>query len=166
MGKDTRGERRVRQRSPDVTAIVKALRRIVRAIELYSQDVKREYHLTGPQLWALKTLRREGSLTPNQLAVGLAVHQSSVSSLLRRLERRGLVQRRRVAEDRRSVRIHLTPRGATLAAHAPEPAQGRLLHGLNEMSPRRLRSLRQAVESLVSTMEATNLKARFFFSDD
>ncbi len=166
MGNDKGGDRGARTGTPDVTAIVKALRRIVRAIELYSQDVKREYHLTGPQLWALKTLRREGGLTPNQLAAGLAVHQSSVSSLLRRLERRSLIQRRRVAHDRRSVRIHLTPRGAALVAQAPEPAQGRLLHGLNDMSPRRLRSLRQAMESLVSTMEATNLKARFFFSDD
>jgi len=150
----------------DVAAIVQGLRRITRAIELYSQDVQRSYGLTGPQLWALKNLLRDGPLTPNQMAASLAVDQSSVSGLLSRLERKRLLTRTRVAEDLRSVRIQLTPEGQTLARRAPEAAQGRLLHGLQQLPAGRVRALRRSIETLVRAMEADNVDARFFFSDD
>ena len=70
--------------SPDAAAIVQGLRRITRAIELYSKDVERTFGLTGPQLWALKILMREGPLTPNQLAEHLAVTGATEVIALRR----------------------------------------------------------------------------------
>jgi MarR family transcriptional regulator, organic hydroperoxide resistance regulator len=149
----------------DSTAIVVGLRRVVRALELYSQEVRRSYGLTGPQLWALTTLLRSGPLTAGELAASLLVHQSSTSLLIRRLERRGLVRRTRLREDRRFVRIELTERGHTLATEAPEPAQGRLLHGLRRMPARRVRGIRRAVEDLVGAMEAEGVDPQFFFAD-
>jgi DNA-binding MarR family transcriptional regulator len=89
-----------------------------------------------------------------------------VSGLLRRLEEKGLITRARVAEDQRSVRIDLTPEGRTLARRAPEAAQGRLLHGLNGLTPDRVKALRRSIETLVDAMEASSVEARFFFSDD
>jgi DNA-binding MarR family transcriptional regulator len=149
----------------DATAIVVGLRRIVRALELYSADVRRDYGLTAPQLWALKTLARTGPVTTGELAQALLVHQSSTSLLVARLERRGLVRRTRQRHDRRFVRIDLTERGQALAAEAPEPAQGRLLHGLGAMPAGRIRGIRRAVDDLVAAMEAEGVEARFFFAD-
>lgn len=149
----------------EATAIVVGLRRIVRALELYSVDVRRNYGLTAPQLWAVKTLARTGPLTTGQLALELMVHQSSTSLLVVRLERRGLVRKTRHKEDRRFVRIELTERGLALAAEAPEPAQGRLLHGLGRMPTRRVRVIRRAIDDLVAAMEAEGVEARFFFAD-
>jgi DNA-binding MarR family transcriptional regulator len=149
----------------DVSAIVGGLRRVVRALELYSQEVRRDFGLTAPQLWALKTLGRTGPLTVNDLAAALHVHQSSASLLVNRLERRGLVRRLRRPEDRRFVRIEPTDRALALMTEAPEPAQGRLLHGLCGMPPARLRNIRRAVEDLVGAMEAENVEARFFFEE-
>ncbi len=151
---------------PEVTAIVSGLRRVVRALEVYSHDVRRDYGLTAPQLWALKTLGRRGPLTVSELASALLVHQSSASLLVNRLERRGLVHRSRQQDDRRFVRIEPTEQGLALAAQAPEPAQGRLLHGLSRMSPARIRNIRRAVDDLVGAMEAENVQARFFFEED
>jgi DNA-binding MarR family transcriptional regulator len=128
--------------------------------------VRGAYGLTGPQLWALKTLQHEGAMTVGALATALAVHQSSISILLDRLEQRGLVRRVRQRPDRRSVRVELTPRGATMAADAPEPAQGRLLHELNAMTPPELQRTRRVIDRLVSAMEARDVHARFFFSED
>lgn len=146
--------------------IVQGLRRIVKALHSYSQDVRGAYGLTGPQLWALKTLQREGAMTVGALATALAVHQSSISILVDRLEQRGLVRRVRQRPDRRSVRVELTQRGATMAADAPEPAQGRLLHELNAMTAAELQRTRRVIDRLVSAMEARDVHARFFFSDD
>jgi DNA-binding MarR family transcriptional regulator len=157
------------RRSPkdtDVARIVQALRRIVQALHTYSQEVREQYGLTGPQLWALKTLQDRGPMLMGRLATALAVHQSSVSVLVRRLEARGLVSRVRAGTDRRFVMLELTRRGAALVAHAPTAAQGRLLHGLQAQSPDEVRHIRQAVDRLAQAMQATDVKVRFFFSDE
>jgi DNA-binding MarR family transcriptional regulator len=150
----------------DIVAIVTGLRRIVRALELYSQDVRRSFGLTGPQLWALKTLERTGPLTAGDLATELLVQQSSLSLLIRRLERRGLVRRARLKDDRRFVRIELTEKAIPICRSAPAPTQGRLRHGLERMSRARLARIRQSVEDLTGAMEAEDVEARFFFGGD
>ena len=48
---------------------------------------------------------------------------------------------------------------------APEPAQGRLLHGLRAMSPLEVKNIRKTVDRLVEAMEAGDTQARFFFSE-
>jgi len=150
----------------DTAQIVQSLRRIVKALQTYSQDVRSAYGLTGPQLWALKTLEQRGPLPVGTLAASLVVHQSSISILIDRLEQRGLVRRVRARSDRRFVEVALTRRGAAMAAGAPEPAQGRLLHALEAMPPRDVRAMRRALDRLLVAMEATDVTARFFFSDD
>ncbi|PYP21536.1 MAG: MarR family transcriptional regulator [Gemmatimonadetes bacterium] len=146
--------------------IVQGLRRIVKALQSYSQDVRNAYGLTGPQLWALKTLQRNGRMSTGRLAAALAVHQSSASILIDRLDKRGLVRRSRGRLDHRFVNLELTKRGAALAADAPEAAQGRLLHALEAMPPGEVRKIKHAVDRLVQAMEATDVHARFFFADD
>jgi DNA-binding MarR family transcriptional regulator len=158
----------VRHPPPSATTreIVNGLRRIVRAIELYSQEVLKNFGLTGPQLWAMKTLQREGPLATSALADALAVQPSTLSILVDRLERRGLVRRIRSREDRRFVELGLTPKGEELASRAPEAAQGRLLHGLALLSGPKQRAILKAVTALVAMMEATDVEVRYFFSDD
>ena len=154
--------------TPDLSeaaAIVVGLRRVVRALELFSQEVRRNFGLTAPQLWALKTLARHGPQTTGDLARVLLVHQSSTSLLIQRLERRGAVRRVRQRDDRRFVRVELTERGAALAAAAPEAAQGRLLHGLESMPAKRVLEIRRAIDDLVGIMEAGDVEARFFFAE-
>jgi DNA-binding MarR family transcriptional regulator len=155
-----------RGRAAYTDRIVQGLRRIVKALHAYSQQVRSVYGLTGPQLWALKTLQRAGTMPVGHLAARLAVHQSSISMLLDRLEKRGLIRRIRSTPDRRIVRVALTKRGLATVAGAPEAAQGRLLHALGAMSPAELQRLHRAVERLVTAMEATDVKARFFYSDE
>lgn len=149
----------------DTAEIVQGLRRIVKALHTYSQDVHQAYGLTGPQLWALKTLEAKGRVSMGRLATLLAVHQSSASILVNRLEKRGLIVRKQGNRDRRFVELELTKRGAALATDAPEPAQGRLLHALEAMSPKEVHRIRRAVDRLVQAMEAADVHARFFFGE-
>jgi DNA-binding MarR family transcriptional regulator len=147
-----------------VATIVQGLRRMVRALHGYSQGVRARYGLTGPQLWALKTLQQTGPIPVGGLADALAVNQSSIAVLLDRLEERGLIVRRRRPGDRRVVDVDLTPRGIAMAADAPEAAQGRLLQALDAMPALEVRRLNAAVGRLVAAMEARDVHAEFFFA--
>jgi DNA-binding MarR family transcriptional regulator len=141
------------------------LRRIVRAVELYSREVEATHGLTGPQLWALWALAKGGPMALKDLAKAMHLDPSTVVGVVDRLEAKGLVARARDEEDRRRVRLSLTPKGRALEKKAPHPAQDRLIEGLSELRLDRLRALERTLAYLVGTMEAEDLQAKFFFGD-
>jgi DNA-binding MarR family transcriptional regulator len=72
--------------------------------DLHANDVGLFEVLATPGAWSVR-----------RIAQTLAAPISTISSALDRLERKGLVARRRIADDRRVVRIELTARGRRLA---------------------------------------------------
>jgi DNA-binding MarR family transcriptional regulator len=73
--------------------------------DLHANDLVLFEVLAAPEVWSVR-----------RIAQTLAAPISTVSSALDRLERQRLVERRRVPDDRRVVRIELTARGQRLAA--------------------------------------------------
>ncbi len=74
--------------------------------------------LTYPQYLTMVALWEADKLTVGELGERLFLESSTLTPLLKRLERMGHVTRRRDAEDERQVRIGLTPRGARLREQA------------------------------------------------
>lgn len=104
-------------------SILYSLRRITRAIDVYSRKLAATYKITAPQLLCLRYLDRNGPHTPSELAREISLSQATVTGILDRLESRGLVERRRDLKDRRRVSIHLTLEGKSLSQAAPKPLQ-------------------------------------------
>lgn len=78
--------------------------------------------LTYPQYLVLVVLWTRGDQTVRQVIDLLHLDYGTVSPLLKRLEARGLVERRRRADDERSVTVTLTDAGRDLraqVAHVP-----------------------------------------------
>jgi len=61
---------------------------------------------------------REGALSLNQLGKALQIHQTSITSLVDRLEKQGLIRRTPHPTDRRSTIAQMTPAGRTLTGKA------------------------------------------------
>jgi len=64
-----------------------------------------------------------------------------VTRLLDRLEKRGLISRRRETKDRRTVRGRITPEGLTLLTRLDEPVQAAYRKQLGHLGRDRLRTL-------------------------
>ncbi len=79
------------------------------------REVLKPWNLTYPQYLALVVLAT-GERAVGELGDELSLDSGTLSPLLRRLERRGLVTRRRDADDERVVRVSLT--GAGRETHA------------------------------------------------
>ncbi len=94
----------------------------VSAILLNEQvELFRRHGLDFPSFDVLATLRRSEpphTLTPGQLTDQTMVTSGAISQRLDRLERQGLIVRRRNADDRRSVMVALTPTGRDLIDRA------------------------------------------------
>jgi MarR family transcriptional regulator, organic hydroperoxide resistance regulator len=70
--------------------------------------------LTYPQFQVMSVLWEDGSHVVTTLADRLALDVSTISPLLKRLEARGLLERRRDAQDERRVVVNLTDKGREL----------------------------------------------------
>ncbi len=70
-----------------------------------------EFNLTGAQFCVLTKLFEEQGLTQTQLAHRLYIESPTLVRTLDRLEEAGLIERRRVPEDRRAFHIFLTEKG-------------------------------------------------------
>ncbi len=146
---------------PDVLEdeILTAIRRIVRAVDLHSRTLIRGHHVSGPQLVALRELARLGPVGVGALARAINLSQPTVTGILNRMERAGLVRRERSASDRRSVICTLTTRGAEVLREAPSPLQDRFLEELKRLADWERTQMLATLERIASLMDAESLPA-------
>jgi MarR family transcriptional regulator, organic hydroperoxide resistance regulator len=81
------------------------------ALQSTSKRMERTQGVTGPQRLVLRLLARFPGLTMARLATILRVHASTAGGIVKRLERRGLVERREDARDRRRTCLDLSEAG-------------------------------------------------------
>jgi DNA-binding MarR family transcriptional regulator len=150
----------------EISETVQFLRRIFKAIQDYSQEVSNSFGITGPQLWALKLVSQHPGLALGDLSRKMYLHPSTVTGVIDRLESKGYVVRDRDAADRRVVKVQLTPAGQGLAAKAPNPVQGKMIHGLMKLSENELNVIYESVKRLAEIAEAENVEVTFFFDQE
>ena len=74
--------------------------------------------ITYTQYLVLSTLSEKGPLTIGQVAQHLDLESSTVTPLVKRLEKSGFVTRQRNPDDERQVLVQLTPSGKKMRASA------------------------------------------------
>ena len=116
---------------------------IVQAAEDMRRDFAelfRAYDLSTPQYNVLRILRGAGpdGLMCSDVSSRLLTHDSDVTRLLDRLDRRGLIERARSTEDRRVVRAHITDVGLVLLASLDGPVDALHQRQLGHVSQARL----------------------------
>ena len=158
----------VKQVTPDVaiSEVMQSLRRIFKAIQDYSHEVSEKFGITGPQLWALKTISQNESLSLSDLGKRMYLHPSTITGVIDRLEKKRYVTRIRDEVDRRVIYVQLTAEGKRLAKRAPNPAQGKMIYGLRNLKRRELNLIYDSLQKLVGIMEAQNVKVTFFFDQE
>jgi len=139
--------------------ILVALRRIMRAIDLHSKQLERLAGLTVPQLLIMKKVLEAGELSVGDLARRVSLSQGTVTSILKRLEFKGLVDKHRPDDDRRKVLIRLTPEGQTKFARSPELLQQEFVNRFEALEPWEQKMLTSAVERIATIMDAETVDA-------
>jgi DNA-binding MarR family transcriptional regulator len=98
------------------------LDRIVETIIYLTTEARRlarersaRHGITATQLSVIKMLHEIGDLSLSRLSAHIHAHNSTVTGIIDRMERDGLVRRARDPDDRRVFLIKLTERGRRLA---------------------------------------------------
>jgi MarR family transcriptional regulator, organic hydroperoxide resistance regulator len=111
--------------------------------------------LSLSQFAVLQAVYEEGDATVGELAGAAGVSMPTVTRMLGGLERDGIVERDRVDEDRRVVRVHLTPAGRRLMGEKQAwitERQHELFAGLSPADQRSIGPLMRRLAALVEQL--------------
>ncbi|GIF17825.1 DNA-binding MarR family transcriptional regulator [Actinoplanes tereljensis] len=132
---------------PSLLYLVKQVELAVRA---RLEELVRPTGITALQYTALTVLERHDGISAAQLARGSFVTAQSMADMVRALETRGLIERRRNPANRRELLLHLTAAGRELLAACAEPVRELEARMIRDLDPAELRrALTTAREALI-----------------
>ena len=149
----------------NVMGAVDALRRIVRALHRSNRRAEQRWKLSAAQLLVMQRLAEAPTLSVNELADRTFTHQSTVSVVVTRLVKRGLVARTRADDDARRAELSLTTTGRSLLRRAMGAAQTHLIDALDAMPAPELRRINASLQRIVESLGVEDEPAGMFFED-
>lgn len=121
-----------------------------RAVTAAYRPALDELGLTYPQYLVMIVLWERGTSSVRDVGDALSLDHGTLTPLLRRMERSGLLTRRRATDDERFLEISLTPEGDHLRRHA-----GRLHCDMKDamgLGDEGLAALQKALRSLTTNV--------------
>lgn len=139
--------------------VLQSLRRIIRAVSLYSHQLAATYKITSPQLVCLLNIVNEGSINLSTLSKRVFLSASTVVGILDRLEEKGLIIRQRDHRDRRLINVQATPKGKELVAQVPSPLPTALANALKQLPELEQATIALSLERVANVMEEKYIEA-------
>nr|WP_325251446.1 MarR family transcriptional regulator [Amylibacter sp.] len=136
-----------------------ALRRILRATELYGRTLAQTAGLTPVQIRLLQIVLGQGSVTPKQISVQMGVSPATISTLLDRMAAKSMIQRQRSDIDRRQTNIVLTEEGRKAVEGAPDPLQQKYVKEFEALEDWEQAMIVAALERVAGLLNASDLDA-------
>lgn len=135
------------------------VRKIMRAIDMYSSQLARQYGLTSPQLICLKKLDKKGGLTPGGLAKEVHLSHATVTGIINRLEKKGLVRRVRSEKDGRSFQINITGEGLSMIKSSPSMLQEQFMSKLSKLESWEKTMILSSLQRITSILDVESIDA-------
>jgi DNA-binding MarR family transcriptional regulator len=130
------------------------LREIAHAMDTRSRELERSYRVTLPQLNVLWAVGDGDAVPIGRIAERLSLSGATVSTIVDRLEERGLVVRQRSEADKRQVLISLGGAGSELLREVGHPFKSGFVDRLEELGEWQQTELLSAVQHVSSMLQA------------
>lgn len=131
---------------------LKQFRIIINALRQHYRQLEKACGISGAQVWILASISETPGVTVSQLSKKLSIHVSTVSNMLDKLAKAGMVERLRCSHDRRVVNLQLTSKGKTILARAPQPLTGLVPYALEGLPEKVLKRLHGDLAALIKQM--------------
>lgn len=115
--------------------------------------------LTDQQGRILRVLAETGRLEMSELAARTSIHPASLSRIIPRLHKKGVVRRGKNGADARRVSVSITPRGRGLIAVMIRQSARIYADLAAEMGPARWRELQRCLDMLIRTADSAGVAA-------
>ena len=139
-----------------------ALRKIQRMTELASKRLAQTAGITPSQMTVLRMLDEQGEISAGRVAEATQLKHATITSLVDKLEARGLIARRRGDTDRRRGWLDLLPGGKEALSVAPDPLHETFAAGFDKLPDWQQSMLVAALERAAGLLDAEELDAAPF----
>ena len=141
--------------------VLKRFRLVFKAAQQHANRIESYSGISNAQLWAIWEISQNPGIRVTELAQALSIHQTTVSNMLEKLCKNGLIIRERMNEDDlRVVSLRLTDSGQQLLVNSPKPPQGVLQNALFNLPDHTLISLERNLDELIQMMNGTDPNAQ------
>lgn len=124
------------------------------SVRTHFQHIEQAVGLSGVQAWALAVIGEQPGIDIHRLAQAMNISNAYASSLLRTLQKRGLVQVDKDAEGQQTAMLSLSSIGRNVLSKVPAPPSGILPLALKKLSPEVLARLEQDLDILIQSLDA------------
>lgn len=138
---------------PELDAIVETILYLYTEGRRLTKEIAARHGLTGPQLTVVKMLEALGDLPLSRLSEKIRAQNSTVTGIVDRMEREGLVVRTRSEVDRRVVHIQLTAKGQRLARDVKVEPISVFREGLSTLTADETRELLRILMKVASQVK-------------
>ncbi|MAI90062.1 MarR family winged helix-turn-helix transcriptional regulator [Ponticaulis sp.] len=136
-----------------------ALRQITRAIDVHSKKMVREIGLTSPQLLVLKEIEQNPTIKASTIAKEVHLSQATVTTIIDRLQKAGLIVRARSDSDKRVVNLALTDGGRARIENAPDLLQAGFVEKFKSLEEWERLQLVSSLQRVAAMMNAEDFDA-------
>lgn len=137
----------------NVMEIEKYLRKVDYIIRKKGREILNDFNITVPQFTALQILIGEGDLTIGELSQKMTLACSTITDLIDRMEKSGLVVRKKDEKDKRVVRVEVQPIGYEIVQKVLDKRRAYLDGKLKGFKDEDKKFLKEALESLYGAMK-------------
>jgi len=135
-----------------VAVVEELLRLVANVVRKRGRDILSDFDITPPQFQALLVVADEEGITMGELCQRMYLACSTATDLIDRMEKAGLLSRERDQQDRRVIRLQVSPRGHEIMKSVLE-ARRRYLEGvLAHMDPGEIKALTRSLQQVHQLM--------------
>ena len=133
-------------------ALLRAVWDLDHRLQSQSKRMRARIGVTGPQRLVLRTLLTVPDATPSAIARSLYFDRSTVTVILRSLERAKLVQKAPHATDKRAISLIMTPKGRRIAEQRTGTIESLFRRVVTRLPDRDVKAARRVLEAIAAEL--------------
>ncbi len=146
--------------------ILISLRRIIRAVDIYSRKFLKDVGLTTPQFIILRCIVDNPEISVSALARKVALSQATVTPIIERLIKVGFIIKQKNTTDRRKTVVLATASGKETIQNSPPPLQETFLDELYKLAEWERFALLASLQRVAHMMNAEEISAAPVLTDE
>jgi len=140
------------RRLGEVLQFMRLLWAVDHGLQSRSKRMESALGITGPQRLVIRVVARFPGISAGELADILHIHPSTLTGVLQRLQKRGMIERKRDPRDARRAQLWVTPRGQEVDAVKSGTVEIAVRRALNRLSDERVEHARAVLAAVAEAL--------------
>lgn len=125
------------------------------ALQRSSKRMEATMGVTGPQRLVIRIVGRFPGIPAGHLARLLHVHPGTLTGIVKRLERQGMIRKRSDPRDGRRALLGLTDKGRSFEVETEGSIEAAIQRTLESTDPDKLQATREVLESITTILSSS-----------